>query len=108
VLEQLQGVDRAATRSVAVGDGRRVGAAPGPVVTSDGPEISFLGAAAARIEHRRHGLIDRDLTRGQNEFAEPNIERLELGCRIAHPERQDRALDVEALGEEHLGLPIER
>src|SRR6266566_3643642 len=71
-------------------------------------EVSFLGAAAAGIEHWRHGLIDRDLARGQNEFAQPKIERLELGGRIAHPERQDRALDVEALREQHLGLPIER
>jgi hypothetical protein len=47
VLEQLERVDRAATGSVAVGDGRRVGAAPGPVVAGDGPEVSFLGAAAA-------------------------------------------------------------
>src|SRR6266571_2663016 len=108
VLEQLEGVDRAATRSVAVGDGRRVRPAPRPVVTGDGPEVSFLGAAAAGIEHWRHGLIDRDLARGQNEFAQPKIERLELGGRIAYPERQDRALDVEALREQHLGLPIER
>jgi hypothetical protein len=38
----------------------------------------------------------------------PKVERLELGGRISHPECQDRALDVEALREQHLGLPIER
>jgi tripartite-type tricarboxylate transporter receptor subunit TctC len=27
-----------------------------------------------------HGLIDRDLARGQNEFAQPKIERLELAA----------------------------
>src|SRR6266446_1792047 len=99
---------RTARRSKAVCPRRRVRPAPRPVVTGDGPEVSFLGAAAAGIEHWRHGLIDRDLARGQNEFAQPKIERLELGGRIAHPERQDRALDVEALREQHLGLPIER
>ena len=108
VLEQLQGVNRAATGGVAVGDGRRIRPAPGPVVTSDGPEVSFLSATAAGIEHRRHGLIDRDLARGEDELAQPKVERLELGGRIAHPERQDRAPDVEALREQHLGLPIER
>ena len=108
VLEQLERVDRAATGSVAVGDRRRIGPAPWPVVAGDRPEVSFLGAAAAGIEHRRHGLVDRDLARGQDELAQPKIERLELGGRIAHPERQDRALDVEALREQHLGLPIER
>ena len=107
-IEQLERVDRAATGSVAVGDRRRIGPAPGPVVAGDGPEVSLLGAAAAGIEHRRHRLVDRDLAGGQNELAQPKIERLELGGRIAHPERQDRALDVEALGEQHLGLPIER
>ncbi len=101
-------MDRAASRSVGVGDSRRIGPAPGPVVTGDGPEVSFLGAAAARIEHRRHGLIDRDLARGQDELAQPSMKRLELGGRIADPERQDRAFDVEALSEQHLGLPIER
>jgi hypothetical protein len=34
--------------------------------------------------------------------------RLELSRRIAHLERQDRTLDVETLGEQHLGLAIER
>src|SRR5215472_13207551 len=34
-----------------------------------------------------------------------NIDRLELGGRIAHP---DRAREVEALGGQHLGLPVER
>ena len=108
VFEQLQGVDRAATGSVAVGDGGRVGSAPGSVITGDRPEVSLLGAATAGIEHRRHGLIDRDLARGQYELAHPKINRHQLGGRIADPERQDRALDVEALGEQHLSLTIER
>src|SRR5438874_8891173 len=57
----------------------------------------YLSAAAAGIEHRRHGLIDRDLARGEDEFAQPKVERLGLGGRIAYPERQDRALDIEVL-----------
>jgi hypothetical protein len=108
VVEQLERVDGAATRSVGVGDGRRIVPAPGPVVTGGGPEVSFLVAAAAGIKHRRYGLIDRDLARGQDEFAQPKVERLEFGGRIADPERQNRALDVEALRKQHLGLPIER
>jgi hypothetical protein len=67
----------AVRRSVGVGDGRRIGPAPGPVVTGDSPEVSFLGAAAARVEHWRHGLIDRDLARGQDELAQPSMKRLE-------------------------------
>ena len=33
---------------------------------------------------------------------------MEFRGRIAHPERQDGALDVDTLREQHLGLPIER
>jgi hypothetical protein len=94
-IEQLEGVGGAATGSVAVGDGRRVGPAPRPVVAGNDPEVSLLGAAAAGIEHRRHRLIDRDLVRGQNELAQPQTDRFELGGRVAHPERQQRAREVE-------------
>ena len=91
VIEQLERVDRAAARSVGVGDGRRVRPAPGPIVASDGPEVSFLGAAAAGIEHRRNSFVDRNLAGAENELAQPDIERLKLRGRIAYPERQHRA-----------------
>jgi hypothetical protein len=107
-IEQLERVDRAATGSVGEGDRRRIGSAPRPIVARNRPEVSLLGAAAARIEHRRGGLVDCDLAGGQNVFAQPQPERLEFGGRIADPERQHRALDVDALREQHLGLPIER
>src|SRR2546423_3755918 len=68
VIEQLERMNRAAPRSVAVRDGWRVGPAPRPVVPRDGPEVSLFGASAGGIEHRRRGLIDRDLAGGQNEF----------------------------------------
>jgi hypothetical protein len=64
MIEQLQSVDGAATRSVAVGDGRRITPAPGPVVTGNGAEVSFLGAGAAGIEHRHHGLVSALHTAG--------------------------------------------
>ena len=108
VIEQLECMDGAAARGVAVGYSGRIGAAPGPVIAGDGPEVSFLCLSATGIEHRDYGFIDRDLARRENEFAQAKINRLELGRRIAHPERQDRALDAEALNEQHLGLPIER
>ena len=54
------------------------------------------------------GLVDRDFIGGQNELAQPKPERLELRSRVADPERQHRALDVDALREQHLGLPVER
>jgi hypothetical protein len=42
---------------------------PGPAVTGDHPEVSFLGGSAAGIEHRRDGLVDRDIARAANQFA---------------------------------------
>jgi hypothetical protein len=69
MFEQLEAVNCTAARSVAEGDCWRISSTPGPVITGDGPEVSFLGASAAGIEHRRHSLIDRDLARGQNELA---------------------------------------
>ena len=39
ILEQLPGVDRAATGRVAVGDRGRIGSAPRPVVAGDRPEV---------------------------------------------------------------------
>src|SRR5262245_61759622 len=55
-FEQLERMDRAAPGRVAIGDRRRIGPAPRPVVAGHGPEVSLLGAAAAGIEHGRHSL----------------------------------------------------
>jgi hypothetical protein len=56
VIEQLERVDRTATRSVGVGDRRRVGPTPGAVIAGDRTEVAFLGGAAAGIERRRNRL----------------------------------------------------
>ena len=107
-VEQSEGVHGAATGSVGVGDGRRIGSAPRPVVARHGPEVALLGAAASGIEHRRRGLVDRDLAGTKNDLAQPPPDRLEFGRRIAHPEGQHRTLDVDPLRQQHLGLPMER
>ena len=70
--------------------------------------LGYVHPAPPGVEHRRHRLIDRDLARGEDEFTQPQIDRSEFGGRVAHPERQDRPFDVETLGEQHLGLAIER
>jgi hypothetical protein len=101
-------VDGAATGSIGVGDRRRVRAAPRPVVPRDRPEEAFLGAAATWIKHWRRRFVDRDLAGGQDEFAQPQPQRLELRRSITDPERQHRAFNIDALCEQHLGLPVER
>src|SRR5271165_5475109 len=87
MIEQLQSMHGAATRSVAVGNGGRIAPAPRAIVAGDGPEVSLLGAATAGIEHRHHRLVDCDLGGGEDELAQAKVKRHELGGRIAHPER---------------------
>src|SRR5271166_1861353 len=57
-VEQLQRMHRAAAGRVGEGDGRRIGSAPGSIVSGDRPEVSLLDPAAAGIEHRRLRLVD--------------------------------------------------
>ena len=49
--EMANRVLAAATRRIEIGHGRRVGAAPWPIIARDGPQVAGLGAAAPRIEH---------------------------------------------------------
>jgi hypothetical protein len=42
---------------------------PEPAVTGDRPEVSFFGWSTAGIEHRRDGLVDRDIARAENQSA---------------------------------------
>jgi len=68
-VEQLGGVLAAAARRIGVGHSRRTTSpvlrrhsrirtsAPGPVVTRDRPQVSGLGLASARIEHRTARLV---------------------------------------------------
>src|SRR5262249_45533685 len=81
---------------------------PGPIVAGDRPEVPFLCVSAARIKHRRHRLVERDLGRVQNEFPQPKIQRFELRGHIAHPKCQRHAFDRDAWAQQHLGLAIER
>jgi hypothetical protein len=108
LVEQLQAVDRPAAGRIGVGDRRRVRSAPQPIVAGDRPEIALLDPTAARIEHWRLRLVDRDLGRGQDELAKAVVDRPEFRGRVANPERQRRALDVEPLSSQHLGLTVER
>jgi hypothetical protein len=48
---------------VDIGDARRLGTAPGPVVADIGPQLAGLGLALARIEHRRAPLVGEELVR---------------------------------------------
>ena len=47
-----------------IGDGRRVRAAPGPIVARIGPELACLGSPAPGIEHGRRRPVGEDFGRG--------------------------------------------
>ena len=99
----------AAPRSVGIGNGRRTGVAlPGAVVARNRPEIAGLGAAAAGIEHRRAGLVDKQPGRAEQDLAQPPPQRHQLGGGIADPERQHRAVDLDPLRQQDLGLSVKR
>ena len=87
-VEQLQRMHRAAAGRVGEGDGGRIGPAPGSVVPGDRPEVAVLDPAAAGVEHRRLRLVDRDLAGAEDHLAQAQIERLEFGRGVSHPERQ--------------------
>jgi hypothetical protein len=58
----------------------------------------------------QHGTLSGAgyLHQSQDEFAKALKDRPQFGGRVTNPESQRRALDVEALGGQHLGLTIER
>ena len=67
--EQSGGMLGAASGRVGIDDPRRAGiTAPGAVVAGNRPEIATFGAAAARIEHRRAGLVDKQPRRAEQDF----------------------------------------
>ncbi len=94
--KQGLGMMMTAAGRVVVDHGGRLAAAPRPVITRDGPEIALLGAAAAWIEHRHDGLVGEQPRRTQHDLPQPGDHRGKLGRRIAHPERQGRAIEHHA------------
>ena len=62
--EMRDGALGRAVGSVDVSHPRRIGPAPGPVIPCIGPKLPRLGAASSGIEHRRGGLIGKQLRRG--------------------------------------------
>jgi hypothetical protein len=91
-----------------IGDRRRVGSAPRPVVPRIGPELAGLGAASAWVEHRGRRLVGEQLRRrpevGENALA--NRTQVEGGA--ADPVGERRAVEAQALALVNLRLAIQR
>jgi hypothetical protein len=106
--EQSLGMMMTTAGRVAVDDGGRLAAAPRPIITRDGPEVTLLGPPTARIEHRHDGLVGKQSCRTQHDLSEPGDHGGKLGRRVAHPERQSRAIEDHALPRHDLRLAIQR
>lgn len=108
VGEQLVEMLAASPRRVGIDHSRRIGAAPGPVIARDRPEVAGLRLTTPRIEHRHRRLIDRQFGGGEEIGLEPFVKRHQLRRCITDPERQCRAVEIEALGGQHFGLAVQR
>src|SRR6202165_2074538 len=97
-----------AIRTVEVDGGRRFGSGPGPIVARIDPQPAGLGAAAAGIEHRDRRGVGKQLGRSKHMRCEAGLQRLQPPTSAAHPVRQGRAVDLDAMPGEDLALPVKR
>jgi hypothetical protein len=75
--------------------GRRIGAAPGPVVARDRPGVALLRLAAARVEYRHGGLVGEQARRGLQGLVQALHHRRDLaGCRASQSARTARLIPI--------------
>src|SRR5580692_9550173 len=67
-----------AVGSIDIGDARRIGSAPWPIVGGIGPQLSGLGAATAGIEHRHRGLVGEQFLPLPELDEQPLVQRTEV------------------------------
>ena len=79
---------------------------PLTIIACDRPEVTGLGLTAPGIEHWHRRLIDSAFDGGEQFGLEPFVQRHQLGRRIADPERQRRAVEIEPLCGQHFGLAV--
>ena len=79
-----------------------------PQGARDHPEVAGLRLTTPRIEHRHRRLIDRQFGGGEEIGLEPFVQRHQFRRCIPDPERQRRAVEIEALGGQHFGLAVQR
>jgi hypothetical protein len=91
-----------------IGDRRRVGSAPGAIVSGVGPELPGLGASSAGIEHRRRRLVSEQF-RGRAQVGEDAFaDRPQVEGGAADPVGERRAIELDSLTLVDLRLAIER
>src|SRR3954469_16437911 len=107
-LEQPQAMNGPTARCIGVNHARWVRSGPGPVIARERPEVAGFGPAAPRIQHRRRGLIDTELRRGEQKLAQTMPQGLQFLGGVADPEGERGTVDGDTVGRQHLRLTIER
>ena len=107
-LEMAFHMLRPAARRIAIDDGGRIAAAPGPVVASISPELAALHALAARIEDGAARLVGKQFRRGFQELEQARLQGSQQRRRTADPIGERRAVEIDALAAIDLRLPIQR
>src|SRR3954469_9155867 len=107
-LEQPQAMNGPTARCIGVNHARWVRSGPGPVIARERPEVAGFGPAAPGIQHRRRGLIDTELRRGEQKLAQTMPQGLQFLGRIADPEGERGTVDGNTVRRQHLRLAVKR
>jgi hypothetical protein len=89
-------------------DDGRIGAAMAAVVGDDGPEEAALGGHAARVRHRRAGLVHDDAVRTAPKGRPVVDHGQQVEARAPDPVAKRTAVEIEALPFEDPGLAVKR
>ena len=86
----------------------RAGTAMAAIVGHDGPEVAALGGLAARVQHRRAGLVDEDAVRAAQMGLHVIDDRHQVETGAADPVAERAAIQIDPLSLEDLGLAVKR
>ena len=99
---------RSAARRIAIDDGGRIAAAPGPVIAGVSPELAELHALASRIEDGAACLVGEQFRRGFQDLEQARLQRSQQRRRTANPIGERGAVEIDALAAIDLRLPVQR
>ena len=106
-VEDLHGMAAFTAIAIRKHDGRRILAAPTPVITGQSPKVSGFGLAGTRIKHGRPGLVHKQARRGFDMVQHTIDDEREVMRGNPAPGCQGRAIQINAAAGVDLGLPEE-
>jgi hypothetical protein len=88
--------------------GRGGGLCRGPIIAHIGPEAAGLGPAVAGCKYRNWRVVAVDLRSSQDMLPDLIDQRRDQFTRCADPAGKCRAIEIDTLACENLGLPVKR